>query len=104
MSRRATTSQRPLNLWKFTFASYLTLYELLDEGLVCVGASLLVGRCKGHLLQADNGTREEAKDAQVLLKETKNLVAEDEIDERNPDHDIHIITKLFGRWVVFKVE
>ena len=40
----------------------------------------------------------------MLLEETKNLIAKDELDERNPDHDIHVITKLFGRRIVFKVE
>ena len=90
--------------WKFTFASHLTFYELLDEGLVRVGAGLLIGGHKCHLLEADHGTREQTENTQVPLEEAKNLIAEDELDECNSDHDVHIIAELSGSWVFFKVE
>lgn len=84
--------------------SHLTSYELLDESLVRVGASLLVSRRKGHLLETDYGTREQTKHTHMPLNETKNLITENKLDESDSDQDVHIIAKFFGSRVFLKVE
>ena len=83
--------------------THLAQDELLDEGLVRVGARLLICREKGHLLEGDHRTREQAEDTDMPLYEAQDLRTEEKLDEGDSYHYIDVVLELSGCHVIAEV-
>ena len=55
---------------------------------------------KGGRLDGDDWSCEETVYAQVLVNRVKNLRTEEELDERDSDQDINVISKAAGAVVI----
>ena len=73
-------------------ATYLTLHEVSNELCVRHRGQFLVGVQEGSATEGNHWTWKQSEDAEVLVNGSQDLGREEEIDKRDPDHDIDVVS------------